>query len=62
MHIRWRFRSRQQFKQRDTFEGHKPGVGRPGRKGPKISREVCLEEGEKSSVYSVGARTENRHR
>ena len=51
MHIRLRFRSYLAFKRRDTFEGHDPGVGRPGRKGPKISREACFKEGEKSSVY-----------
>ena len=51
MHIRWRFRSRHKFKQRDTFEGHDPGVGCPGRKGPKISREAIMEGGEKSHVY-----------
>ena len=44
MHIRWRFRSRQPFKPKDTFEGYDPGVGCPGRKGPKISREVVLGE------------------
>ena len=63
MHIRLIFRNRLPFKQRDTLEGNIPGVGRPGRKGPKISREVFLDEGEKSSaVYKVGARTANRHR
>ena len=36
MHIRWRFRSRHKFKQRDTFKAFDPGVGCPGRKGPKI--------------------------
>ena len=51
MHIRWRFRSRHLFKQRDTFKACDPGVGRPGRKGPKLSREAHVEEGEKSSVY-----------
>ena len=29
---------------------YNPGDGRPGRKGPKISREVCIDEGEKSFV------------
>ena len=28
----------------------KPGVGLPGRKGLKYSREVIVDEGEKSSV------------
>ena len=51
MHIRLRFRSYLAFKRRDTFEGHDPGVGLPGRKGPKISREACLDGGEKSFVY-----------
>ena len=51
MHIRWRFRSRHKFKQRDTFKGHDPGVGRLGRKGPKISREASMDGGEKSLVY-----------
>ena len=32
------------------MKGHDPGVGRPGRKGPKISREACVDEGEKSLV------------
>ena len=39
------------LKQRDTLKGHDPGVGRPGRKGPKFSREACLDGGEKSFVY-----------
>ena len=39
-----------------------PGVGCPGRKGLKFSKEVIVDEGEKSSVYIVGARTANRHR
>ena len=31
---------------------HNPGVGRLGRKGLKISKEVCIDEGEKSfEVY-----------
>ena len=30
---------------------YNPGVGRPGRKVPKISREVCMECGEKSFTY-----------
>ena len=50
MHIRLIFRNHLPFKQRDTFEGNIPGVGWPGRKGLKFSREVFLEEGEKSSV------------
>ena len=63
MHIRLIFRNHLTFKQKDTFEGNNPGVGRPGRKGPKFSREVFLEEGEKSSaVYQISARTANRHR
>ena len=44
------------------MKGHDPGDGRPGRKGPKFSREACLDEGEKSSVDVLGARTANRHR
>ena len=51
MHIRLRFRSHLRFKLKDTSEGHDPGVGGPGRKGPKISREACLDGGEKSLVY-----------
>ena len=42
----------ERFKQSDTLKGHDPGAGRPGRKGLKISREACLDGGEKSSeVY-----------
>ena len=52
MHIRWKFRNHHKFKQRDTFEGIVPGVGRPGRKGPNISREAILDGGEKSFVYT----------
>ena len=51
MHTRWKFRDHLNLKLRDTFEGHDPGVGRPGRKGPNISREACLDGGEKSLVY-----------
>ena len=50
------------FKKKDTLKGHIPGVGCPGRKGLKFSREVCLDEGEKSSLDTLGARTANRHR
>ena len=32
------------------MEGHEPGDGRPGRKGPKTSREACVEEGEKMCI------------
>ena len=39
-----------------------PGVGLPGRKGLKFSREASLDEGEKSLMYILGARTANRHR
>ena len=53
MHIRLRFRSHLKFKLRDTSEGHNPGVGRPGRKGTKISSEVCMDGGEKSLVYII---------
>ncbi len=53
MHIRLRFRSHLEFKLRDTLKEHNPGVGRPGRKGTKISREVCLDGGEKSLVYII---------
>ena len=31
------------FKQRDTYEGHDPGDGSPGRKGLKTSKEACLD-------------------
>jgi len=51
MHIRLIFRNRQPFKHRDTFKGHDPGDGCPGRKGLKFSREACLEDGEKSCAY-----------
>ena len=51
MHIRLKFRNHHKFKQGDTLEGHIPGIGRLGRKGPKYSREVCLDGGEKSLVY-----------
>ena len=51
MHTRWKFRDHLKFKLRDTFEGIDPGVGRPGRKGPNISRETILDGGEKSLVY-----------
>ena len=51
MHIRLRFRSHLIFKLNDTCEGHDPGVGCPGRKGLKISRDACLNRGEKSLVY-----------
>ena len=44
------------------MKGLDPGDGCPGRKGPKISREASLDEGEKSLVYIYGARTANRHR
>ena len=50
------------FKQRDTEEVYDPGDGSPGRKGPKISREACMETGEKSFVNIQDARTANRHR
>ncbi len=30
-----------------------PGVGKPGRKGTKISSEASMDEGEKSSVYRI---------
>ena len=30
----------ERLKQRDTWKDHNPGDGSPGRKGPKISREV----------------------
>ena len=36
--------------QRDTVKGYDPGVGSPGRKGLKYSREAYLAAGEKSSV------------
>ena len=55
MHIRWRFRSLLKFKHRDTCEVIDPGVGCPGRKGPKISREAIMERGEKSYVYTKGS-------
>ena len=51
MHIRLRFRSHLIFKLKDTSEGLDLGVGCPGRKGPKISREASLDGGEKSLVY-----------
>ena len=51
MHIRWRFRSLLNFKHGDTLEVIIPGIGRSGRKGPKISREVIMDGGEKSHVY-----------
>ena len=51
MHIRLIFRNHLQLKQRDTLEGLNPGAGNPGRKGPKFSREVSLDRGEKSFVY-----------
>ena len=50
------------FKQRDTEEVYDPGDGSPGRKGPKFSREACMETGEKSFVNIQDARTANRHR
>ena len=53
MHIRLRFRSHLKFKLRDTLKGNNPGVGRPGRKGTKISSEVFLDSGEKSLVYII---------
>ena len=55
-------RSAKRFKQRDTWKERNPGDGSPGRKGPKNSREVRVDQGEKSSVYIFGARTANRHR
>ena len=51
MHIRLRFRSRHKLKDGDTFKGSDPGDGCPGRKGPNLSREADLEEGEKSRLY-----------
>ncbi len=51
MHIRLIFRNHLQLKQRDTLEVLNPGAGNPGRKGPKISREVSIDRGEKSFVY-----------
>ena len=50
------------FKQRDTLRRYKPGVGSPGRKGLKFSKEVYWNRGEKSFVYIQDARTANRHR
>ena len=44
------------------MKGHDPGVGSPGRKGPKFSREACLDGGEKRFVYILGARNANRNR
>ncbi len=37
------------------MKGHDPGDGCPGRKGPKSSREACMDEGEKSLVYIITA-------
>ena len=51
------------FKQRDTLEGHDPGDGSPGRKGPKfVVGKHAWSEARKALWYIQGARTANRHR